>query len=192
MCLQNTDSLHRLSGVPRDKISELHGNSFHEKCEKCGARYERPFACRRDNSSKVPPKICQHCHVNHRTGRICEKKVFITCVTFTSKWHLVGLRFKIIRFCNLHVNFWWKSGGLIRADAQHVCMTCLTYLSQAWLGTEVRFQVWAWCGRVAWGSGTGHQLWLRSLKLVDYFHKQLQDSPIWNRETIFKKEFFLN
>lgn len=72
---QNTDGLHRLSGVPRDKISELHGNSFHERCEKCGARYERPYAVRRVHGSSVPPKICQHCHVNHRTGRRCERKV---------------------------------------------------------------------------------------------------------------------
>ena len=35
---QNVDGIHRLSGVPRDKISELHGNTFHEKCEECDAR----------------------------------------------------------------------------------------------------------------------------------------------------------
>ncbi|KAK2139453.1 hypothetical protein LSH36_1777g00001 [Paralvinella palmiformis] len=72
---QNTDSLHRLSGVPRDKISELHGNSFHEKCEKCGARYERPYAMRLSKkNSFLQPRICVHCHFNHRTGRRCERK----------------------------------------------------------------------------------------------------------------------
>ena len=72
---QNTDSLHRLSGVPRDKIHELHGNSFQEKCEKCSARYERPFAVRRALEPDAPPKICVHCHFDHRTGRKCERKV---------------------------------------------------------------------------------------------------------------------
>ena len=72
---QNTDGIHRLSGVPRDRISELHGNSFHEKCEKCGARLERPFAVRRCVGGKVPPRICVHCHFDHRTGRLCERKV---------------------------------------------------------------------------------------------------------------------
>lgn len=72
---QNTDSLHRLSGIARDKISELHGNSFLEKCEKCGVRYERPFAVRRVLAPKAPPKICVHCHFDHRTGRECERKV---------------------------------------------------------------------------------------------------------------------
>lgn len=72
---QNTDGLHRLSGIPRDRLSELHGNSFHEKCEKCGARYERPYAVRRSSSAKVPLRICVHCHFDHRTGRLCERKV---------------------------------------------------------------------------------------------------------------------
>lgn len=72
---QNTDGLHRLSGVPEDKISELHGNSFVEKCEKCGARYMRPKSYRSyGQSSSVPAKPCERCHINHRTGRICEKK----------------------------------------------------------------------------------------------------------------------
>lgn len=72
---QNTDGLHRLSGIPREKLSELHGNSFHEKCEKCGARFERPFAVRRCVGGDAPPRICVHCNFDHRTGRMCERKV---------------------------------------------------------------------------------------------------------------------
>ncbi|XP_013417902.1 NAD-dependent protein deacetylase Sirt6 [Lingula anatina] len=68
---QNTDGLHRLSGIPRDGISELHGNAFHEKCEDCGTRYERPSASRLAGGV---PKACEHCRINHRTGRMCERK----------------------------------------------------------------------------------------------------------------------
>ena len=85
---QNTDGLHRLSGVPRDKISELHGNSFHERCEKCAARYERPYAVKRVHGSSVPPKICQHCHVNHRTGRRCERKVSHNPLSYSLFWSM--------------------------------------------------------------------------------------------------------
>ncbi|RUS72897.1 hypothetical protein EGW08_019342 [Elysia chlorotica] len=87
---QNCDGLHRLSGIPQSKISELHGNVFIESCEKCGARYERSFYVCDDiadiyleeledhgKTDVIPPKFmfkCRKCGLSHRTGRKCEKK----------------------------------------------------------------------------------------------------------------------
>lgn len=69
---QNTDGLHRLSGIPAQKISELHGNGYEEKCEKCGNRVMRKSNCRNKAAvQKVPALKCKGCKLNHRTGNRC-------------------------------------------------------------------------------------------------------------------------
>ncbi|CAN8252941.1 unnamed protein product [Cochlearia groenlandica] len=40
---QNVDGLHLRSGIPREKLSELHGDSFMETCPSCGEEYLRDF-----------------------------------------------------------------------------------------------------------------------------------------------------
>ena len=59
---QNTDGLHRRSGFPVEKFSELHGNSNLERCPKCQHEYLRDFGTR--NAREVH---------DHRTGRMCGK-----------------------------------------------------------------------------------------------------------------------
>eukprot|EP01120_Amphizonella_sp_Union-15-10_P012665 TRINITY_DN5671_c0_g1_i1.p1 TRINITY_DN5671_c0_g1~~TRINITY_DN5671_c0_g1_i1.p1 ORF type:complete len:513 (-),score=72.83 TRINITY_DN5671_c0_g1_i1:107-1645(-) len=56
---QNVDGIHRKSGIKAEKLSELHGNTNLEICEKCGQEYLRDFHCNG-----------QH---EHYTGRQCSK-----------------------------------------------------------------------------------------------------------------------
>eukprot|EP01084_Bolivina_argentea_P173100 299814_1 len=60
---QNTDGLHRRSGITINQMSELHGNSTLEVCHKCNKEYMRDYRCR--NSFR---KQSSH---DHKTGRYC-------------------------------------------------------------------------------------------------------------------------
>eukprot|EP00053_Salpingoeca_punica_P014414 m.131078 g.131078 ORF g.131078 m.131078 type:complete len:630 (+) comp16449_c0_seq3:222-2111(+) len=59
---QNCDGLHLRSGLPRSKISEIHGNTNIEFCPACKAEYVRPFDV--TNASR---------YRYHKTGRSCER-----------------------------------------------------------------------------------------------------------------------
>ena len=57
---QNVDNLHQESGVPADRVIELHGNASYAKCLECGERHEladlkRPFL----NEGVIP--LCRRC-----------------------------------------------------------------------------------------------------------------------------------
>lgn len=54
---QNIDSLHLRSGIPREKLAELHGNSFMELCPSCGTEYLRDFELE-TLGMKVTPRRC--------------------------------------------------------------------------------------------------------------------------------------
>ncbi|XP_057485294.1 NAD-dependent protein deacetylase SRT1-like [Actinidia eriantha] len=54
---QNIDGLHLRSGIPREKLSELHGNSFMEMCPSCDAEYLRDFEVETIGLKETP----RHC-----------------------------------------------------------------------------------------------------------------------------------
>ena len=58
---QNTDGLHRRSGLSPDVLAELHGNTNLEKCLKCERKYMRDFRTRSSTSVH-----------DHLTGRCCD------------------------------------------------------------------------------------------------------------------------
>jgi len=59
---QNTDGLHIKSGVPTDKISELHGNTNVEACAGCGKVFYRSFKVRAtQNKMKITGRRCPKC-----------------------------------------------------------------------------------------------------------------------------------
>ena len=64
---QNTDGLHLKSGVPMDKMSELHGNRCMETCVECKRKYVRDFRTLRRGSKKREPGEKR----DHFTGRTC-------------------------------------------------------------------------------------------------------------------------
>ena len=58
---QNYDDLFHVAGFPASKLSELHGNIFREKCDRCLFEYHRTFEVELATSK------------DHETGRRCEQ-----------------------------------------------------------------------------------------------------------------------
>ena len=62
---QNIDNLHHDSGIPSNRIIELHGNSTYAKCLDCQKRYEldyiKKFLEKNNNNYSHPPK-CLDCN----------------------------------------------------------------------------------------------------------------------------------
>ena len=66
---QNVDNLHQESGLPKELIVELHGNSTYAKCLNCGKRYQlRTVKQEFENTGTVLP--CKTCGGIIKTGTI--------------------------------------------------------------------------------------------------------------------------
>ena len=66
---QNVDNLHQNSGVPDDKVIELHGNATYAKCLDCGQAYQfAPLKVAFQKHGEVPD--CEHCGGMIKTATI--------------------------------------------------------------------------------------------------------------------------
>src|SRR5271155_2841112 len=66
---QNIDGLHAASGIPRDKIIELHGNTTYATCLDCGERYEiADLRATFEREGAVPP--CDKCLGHVKTATV--------------------------------------------------------------------------------------------------------------------------
>ena len=66
---QNIDGLHQASGVPDNKVIELHGNSTYAHCLDCGQRYEIDDIRAAFEQDEEPP-VCAACEGYVKTATI--------------------------------------------------------------------------------------------------------------------------
>lgn len=66
---QNVDGLHQRSGIPEDKIIELHGNSTYARCLDCGKRYELAPILKDFAKNEALP-LCSQCNGIIKTATI--------------------------------------------------------------------------------------------------------------------------
>lgn len=66
---QNIDNLHQVSGVPAERVVELHGNGTYATCLDCGQRYElAPILASFEEDESLP--ICRACEGIVKTATI--------------------------------------------------------------------------------------------------------------------------
>lgn len=66
---QNVDNLHQVSGIPDEKVIELHGNTTYAKCLDCGTRYElEPLKAAFEETGEAP--LCASCGGYVKTATI--------------------------------------------------------------------------------------------------------------------------
>jgi NAD-dependent deacetylase len=66
---QNVDDLHQRSGVPDDKLVELHGNSTYAACLDCGLRYDlAPIMAAFEKDETLP--VCGACNGLVKTATV--------------------------------------------------------------------------------------------------------------------------
>src|SRR4051812_18046685 len=66
---QNIDGLHQASGIPPDKVIELHGNTTYATCLDCGQRYEiADLRASFEREGTVPP--CDKCLGHIKTATV--------------------------------------------------------------------------------------------------------------------------
>jgi len=55
---QNVDGLLSRSGIPQNKLSELHGNIYKERCLSCGTNYWRDFSTLKSDQRRITERRC--------------------------------------------------------------------------------------------------------------------------------------
>ena len=76
---QNVDSLHLKSGLPRQKLSELHGNIFAEHCDQCNTEYIRDYDGPIEHT-EAPARL--EIHLTHPT-HACAHPFFCCCIVLS-------------------------------------------------------------------------------------------------------------
>ena len=66
---QNVDNLHQDSGIPMDKVIELHGNTTYAICLSCKKRYEINVIKKEFLKTEIPP-VCDECDGIIKTATI--------------------------------------------------------------------------------------------------------------------------
>jgi len=72
---QNTDGLHRRSGIPVTQLSELHGNGTLEVCMKCSYSYIRDYRTTRKSKKRSDKRTGRKCTVPECGGDLCRSVV---------------------------------------------------------------------------------------------------------------------